>query len=59
MIDYHLTVANCIGLSTLLPNAQSTHRFAFDLNLKRPHISFEGKHTALGFDPAGSMLSMK
>ena len=55
MIDYHLTIANYIGLSTLLPNAQSAHRFAFDLNLERPHISFKGKHVML----AGSMLSMK
>ena len=59
MIDYHLTIANYIGLSTLLPNAQSAHRFAFDLNLERPHISFKGKRAMLGFDPAGSMLSMK
>lgn len=58
MIDYHLTVANCIGLSSLLPNARSAHRFTFDLDLKRPHISFKGKHAMLGFDPAGSMLSL-
>ena len=58
MIDYHLTVANCIGFSTLLPNVESAHRFAFDLNLKTPHISFKGKHAMLGFDPTGCMLKI-
>jgi hypothetical protein len=58
MIDYHLTVANCVGLSTLLPNAESAHRFAFYLDLHKPFVSFKGKHAMLGFDPAGSMLNL-
>ncbi len=58
MIDYHLTVANCMGFSPLLPNAPSSHRFSFDMDLKRPYFSFKGKHAMLGFDPAGSMLSV-
>src|ERR1019366_550371 len=34
MIDYHLTVANCVGFSPLLPNAQSHHLFEFKMDLK-------------------------
>jgi hypothetical protein len=56
MIDYHLTVANQIGFSALLPNALSDHRFSFEMDLKNPCFSFKGKHAMLGFDPAGSML---
>lgn len=56
MIDYQLTVANCIGLSPLLPNTESSHRFDFELNLKNPRKQFKCKHAMLGFDPAGCML---
>jgi len=56
MIDYHLTVGNCVGFSPLLPNAASSHRFCFDMDLKKPYVAFKGKHAMLGFDPAGSML---
>lgn len=58
MIDYHLTVANCVGLSPLLPNTSSDHRFCFSMDLQKPYLSFKGKHAMLGFDPAGSMLFM-
>jgi hypothetical protein len=56
MIDYHLTVANCIGFSPLLPNAQSHHLFEFKMDLKKQIREFKGKHAMLGFDPAGRML---
>jgi hypothetical protein len=56
MLDYHLTVGNRIGLSPLLPNANSAHRFCFDMNLRKPHRQFKGKHAMLGFDPKGAML---
>jgi hypothetical protein len=56
MIDYHLTVANCMGLSPLLPNAASMHRFSFDMNLKQPLREFKGKHAMVGFDTKGRML---
>ena len=49
-------VANCIGLSPLLPNAALGHRFCFEMDLKMNILDFKGKHTMLGFDPAGSML---
>ena len=55
-IDFQLTVANCVGLSPILPNAASAHRFGFDLNLKKERKEFKGKHAMLGFDPAGCML---
>lgn len=55
-IDYHLTVANCIGFGSLLPNSNSNHQFSFELDLLKPHRSFKGKHAMLGFDPTGSML---
>jgi hypothetical protein len=56
MIDYHLTVANCVGLSPLLPNARSDHTFGFKMDLKKQIREFKGKHAMLGFDPAGRML---
>lgn len=56
MIDYHLTVANCIGLSPILPNMRSNHCFQFEMDLKKPIKEFKGKHAMLGFDPAGRML---
>lgn len=55
-IDYHLTVANCMGLSPLLPNTESDHRFEFEMDLKKPILDFKGKHAMLGFDPTGRML---
>ena len=55
-IDYHLTVANCIGLSPLLPNSESNHLYNFDLDLQQPYREFKYKHAVLGFDPAGRML---
>jgi hypothetical protein len=56
MIDYHLTVANCVGFSPLLPNLLADHHFCFDLNLKLPIKDFKVKNAMLGFDPAGCML---
>ena len=56
VINYHLTISNCIGFSPLLPNTSSAHWFMFKMDLKRPYFSFKGKHAMLGFDPAGSML---
>ena len=58
MIDYQLTVANCIGLSALLPNAETFHTFGLDLDLSlnRSSKQFKCKHAMLGFDPAGCML---
>lgn len=55
-LDYHLTVANCIGLSPILPNAASNHQFSFKMNLKKYEKVFKHKHAMLGFDPAGRML---
>ena len=56
MIDYHLTVGNCLGFSPLLPNVLSDHQFCFDMNLKMPIKDFKCKNAMLGFDPAGRML---
>jgi hypothetical protein len=56
MIDYHMTVANCIRLSPLLLNALSDYQFTFKMDLKRSNFTFKGKHATLGFDPAGCML---
>jgi len=56
MIDYHLTVANCIGFSPLLPNSPSHHLFQFKMDLKKQIREFKGKHAMLGFDPTGCML---
>jgi hypothetical protein len=56
MIDYQMTVANCVGFSPLLPNAPSGHQFEFEMDLKKPFNTFKGKHATLGFDPAGCML---
>ena len=55
-IDYQLTVANRMGLSALLLNAQSSHWYGFELNLVSPYREFKGKHAKLGFDPTGKML---
>ena len=55
-IDYQLTVANRMGLSALLLNAQSSHWYGFELNLASPYREFKGKHAMLGFDPRGKML---
>jgi hypothetical protein len=56
MLDYQLTVANCMGFDSLLPNAASGHRFYFDMDLKRPTAEFKGKHAMVGFDTKGRML---
>jgi hypothetical protein len=56
MIDYHLTVGNCLGLSPLLPNTEVDPMFCFELDLKSPIREFKRKHAMLGFDPAGMML---
>ena len=56
MIDYHLTVGNCLGLSPLLPNVQSDPQFSFELDLKGQIREFKAKNAMLGFDPAGCML---
>ena len=56
MIDYHLTVGNCLGLSPLLPNVQSDPQFSFELDLKGQIREFKAKNAMLGFDPAGRML---
>jgi hypothetical protein len=56
MIDYHLTVANCVGLSPLLPNARSGHMFGFEMELLKPEKDLKVKHAMLGFDPAGCVL---
>lgn len=56
MIDYHLTVGNCLGFSPLLPNALSDPYFSFEMNLLMPRRDFKGKNGMLGFDPAGRML---
>jgi hypothetical protein len=55
MIDYYLTVGNCVGFSPLLPNVPSAHQFCFEMDLKKPYSCFKGKHAMLGFDPAGCM----
>jgi hypothetical protein len=56
VLDYHLTVSNCIGFAPLLPNAASSHRFFFDMDLKQPYREFKGKHAMVGFDTKGMML---
>lgn len=56
MIDYHLTVGNCMGFSPILPNARSDPHFCFEMDLRMPCRDFKGKNGMLGFDPAGRML---
>jgi hypothetical protein len=56
MLDYHLTVAKCVGVSALLPNAASAPRFLFEMDLKKPYREFKGKHAMVGFDTKGRML---
>jgi hypothetical protein len=58
MIDYHVTVGNCVGLSPLLPNTEVDPMFCFELDLKSPIREFKGKNAMLGFDPAGKMLNI-
>jgi hypothetical protein len=55
MLDYHLTVANSIGLGSLIPTSSST-RYSFQLDLKKPYRDFKGKHAMTGFDTKGRML---
>lgn len=56
MIDYHLTVANSIGLGSLLPDAANSPWFCLNLNLTMPYRNFKGKHAMVGFDTKGRML---
>ena len=56
MLDYHLTVANSLGLGSLLPAEANAPRFCFHMDLKRPHREFKGKHAMVGFDTKGKML---
>lgn len=56
MLDYHLTVANCLGFSALLPNAVTSIRFSFEMDLKKHYREFKGKHGMVGFDTRGRML---
>lgn len=56
MIDYHLTVANSIGLGSLFPNLANSPWFCLNLNLKMPYRNFKGKHAMVGFDTKGRML---
>ena len=56
MIDFHLTVGGCLGLSPLLPNARSHVQFCLYMDLHQPYREFKGKNTMLGFDPTGRML---
>ena len=55
-LDYHLTVANSIGLSALLPNTRTSIQFTFEMDLKKPYREFKGKHGMVGFDTRGRML---
>jgi hypothetical protein len=56
MIDYQLTVGNCLGLSPLLPNARSDHQFCLTMDLHMQYRDFKGKNAMLGFDATGRML---
>lgn len=56
MLDYHLTVANCIGLGAILPNGLNGPRFVFEMDLKSRQREFKGKHAMVGFDTKGRML---
>jgi hypothetical protein len=56
MIDFHVTVGGCLGLSPLLPNARSDHQFCLYMDLHQPYKDFKGKNALLGFDPTGRML---
>jgi hypothetical protein len=56
MLDYQLTVPNCMGFASVLPNASSAHRFYFNMDLKKPTTEFKGKHAMIGFDTKGKML---
>ncbi|SRR6266404_4382580 len=56
MLDYHLTVANCIGLSPLLPNTMNSHNFLLQMDLQKPYREFKGKKGMVGIDTKGKML---
>jgi hypothetical protein len=56
MLDYQLTVANCMGFATLLPNAANAHWFFFNMDLQKPYKEFRGKHAMVGFDTKGRLL---
>lgn len=55
-LDYELTVANCIGISAILPNTASSAWFGLQMDLSKPFREFKGKHATLGFNPKGCML---
>ena len=55
-LDFHMTVANCIGLSALLPNEANSYRYSFEMDLKKPYREFKGKHAMVGFDTQGKVL---
>ncbi|KAH9018519.1 hypothetical protein EDB84DRAFT_1566372 [Lactarius hengduanensis] len=55
MLDFHLTVADRIGLSTIIPK-HSNHHFVFDMDLKKPYRDFKGKYAMVGFDTKAKML---
>jgi hypothetical protein len=56
MLDYHLTVGNCLGFGPLLPNAAGAHRFCCEMDLQKPYKEFKGKNAMVGFDTKGRML---
>lgn len=56
MLDYHLTVANSIGLASLLPAETNAPRFLFEMDLRKQYRDFKGKHAMIGFDTKGKML---
>ena len=40
MLDYQLTVVNCMGLATLLSNAVNAHWYFFNMDLKKLYKEF-------------------
>jgi len=56
MLDYHLTVTNCIGLSPLLPNTMNSHKFLLQMDLQKPYREFKGKKGMVRIDTKGRML---
>ena len=43
MIDYHLTVTNSVGFLSILLNAESSHTFEFEMDLKKLYRDFKGR----------------
>lgn len=56
MVDFHLTIGNCLGLSPLLPNSLADPQFTFAMDLHMQYRDFKCKNAMLGFDPVGRML---